>query len=44
MVGRPGPRDGSVCGFPVGPALLGGQAFPERQAVLGEAFLSPQSS
>jgi hypothetical protein len=24
-------------------AFLGSQAFPERQAVLGKAFLSPQS-
>jgi hypothetical protein len=29
-VERPGPREGSVCGFHVGPTFLGGQAFPER--------------
>jgi hypothetical protein len=38
-----GPREGSIGGFLVWPAFLGSQAFPERQAVLGEAFLSPQS-
>jgi hypothetical protein len=39
-----GPQEGFVGGFLVGPTFLGGEAFPERQAVLGEAFLSPQSS
>jgi hypothetical protein len=39
-----GPREGSVCGFLMGPAFLGGQAFPERYAMLGEVFLSPKSS
>jgi hypothetical protein len=43
MARRPGPREGSVGGFLVGPALLGGQAFPKRQVVLGEVFMSPQS-
>jgi hypothetical protein len=43
MARRPGPREGFVGGFLVGPALLGGQAFPKRQVVLGEVFMSPQS-
>jgi hypothetical protein len=41
MVRRPGPQEDFVGGFLLGPAFLGGQAFPQRQAVLGEAFLSP---
>jgi hypothetical protein len=41
MARRPGPRERSIGGFLVGPTFLGGQAFPERQAVLGETFLSP---
>jgi hypothetical protein len=38
MVRQPGPKEGSVGGFAVGPAFLGGQAFPERQVVLGGVF------
>jgi hypothetical protein len=41
MARRPGPRERSIGGFLVGPTFLGGKAFPERQAMLGETFLSP---
>jgi hypothetical protein len=39
-----GPQEGSVGSFLMGPAFLGSQSFPERYAVLGEAFLYRQSS
>jgi hypothetical protein len=39
-VRQSGPREGSVGGFLVGLFFLGGEAFPGRQVVLGEVFLS----